>query len=122
VAKLRKVFDQLHERVAGLDVHKAQVTAAVRVPGPNGTRVQEVAEFRTTVQGLLALRDWLSAHGVTYVAMEATGVYWRPLWAVLEDVFECILCNARDVKQVPGRKTDVADAAWLAQQADPRVA
>jgi len=84
VAKLRKVFDQLDERVAGLDVHKAQVTAAVRVPGPDGTRVQEVAEFK----GLLALRDWLSAHGVTYVAMEATGVYWRPLWAVLEDPFE----------------------------------
>ena len=118
MAKLRKVFDRLHERVAGLDVHKAQVTAAVRVPGRDGVRVQEVAEFKTTVQGLLALRDWLSAHGVSYVAMEATGVYWRPLWAVLEDEFECILCNARDVKQVPGRKTDVSDAAWLAQLAE----
>jgi transposase len=118
VAKVQKVFDQLHERVAGLDVHKAQVTAAVRVPGEGGARVQEVAEFKTTVQGLLALRDWLCAHGVTYVAMEATGVYWRPIWAILEDDFECILCNARDVKQVPGRKTDVSDAAWLAQLAE----
>ena len=97
---LQKVFDQLHERVAGLDVHKAQVTAAVRVPGPDGTRLLEVTEFKTTVTGLLALSDWLSAHGVTYVAMEATGVYWKPIWAVLEDGFECVLCNARDVKQV----------------------
>ncbi|MCA1680092.1 MAG: IS110 family transposase [Actinobacteria bacterium] len=112
------MFDQLHERVAGLDVHKAQVTAAVRVPGRDGARVQEVAEFKTTVQGLLALRDWLCAHGITYVAMEATGVYWRPIWAILEDAFECILCNARDVKQVPGRKTDVSDCAWLAQLAE----
>jgi transposase len=119
VAKvLQKVFDQLHERVAGLDVHKAQVTAAVRVPGPDGGRLMEVTEFRTTVQGLLALRDWLSAHGVTYVAMEATGVYWKPIWAILEDAFECVLCNARDVKQVPGRKTDVCDAEWLAQLAE----
>ena len=115
---LQKVFDQLHERVAGLDVHKAQVTAAVRVSGPDGGRLMEVTEFRTTVQGLLALRDWLSAHGVTYVAMEATGVYWKPIWAILEDGFECVLCNARDVKQVPGRKTDVCDAEWLAQLAE----
>ena len=115
---LQKVFDQLHERVAGLEVHKAQVPAAVRVPGPDGGRLMEVTEFRTTVQGLLALRDWLSAHGVTYVAMEATGVYWKPIWAILEDAFECVLCNARDVKQVPGRKTDVCDAEWLAQLAE----
>jgi transposase len=112
---LKQVFDQIYERVAGLDVHKAQVTAAVRIPGPEGTRVCEVAEFSTTVRGLMALRDWLSAHRVTHLAMEATGVYWKPVWAVLEDDFECILCNARDVKQVPGRKTDVSDAAWLAQ-------
>ena len=115
---LQKVFDQLHDRVAGLDVHKAQVTGAVRVPGPDGGRLLEVTEFRTTVQGLLALRDWLSAHGVTYVAMEATGVYWKAIWAILEEDFECVLCNARDVKQVPGRKTDVSDAEWLAQLAE----
>ncbi len=112
---MKRVFDQIYERVAGLDVHKAQVTAAVRIPGPEGTRVCEVAEFATTVRGLMALRDWLSAHGVTDLAMEATGVYWKPIWAVLEDDFECILCNARHVKQVPGRKTDVSDAAWIAQ-------
>jgi transposase len=103
------------ERAAGLDVHKAQVTACVRVPGRGRARVQEVAEFQTTVRGLLALRDWLKAHRVRQVAMEATGVYWKPVWAILEDEFDCLLCNARHVKQVPGRKTDVSDAAWLCQ-------
>jgi transposase len=103
------------ERVGALDVHKAQLTAAVRVPGLDGVRVQEVAEFKTTVRELLALRDWLKAHGVTQVAMEATGVYWKPVWAILEDEFDCLLVNARHVKQVPGRKTDVTDAAWLSQ-------
>jgi transposase len=103
------------ERAAAMDVHKAQVTACVRIPGRGGERAQEVAEFQTTVPALLALRDWLKAHGVTQVAMEATGVYWKPVWAILEDEFDCLLCNARHVKQVPGRKTDVADAAWLCQ-------
>jgi transposase len=103
------------ERPGALDVHKAQVTACVRVPGPRGRREQRVAEFQTTVQGLLALRDWLGAHEVTHVAMEATGVYWKPVWAILEDAFELLLVNARHVKQVPGRKTDVSDAAWLCQ-------
>ena len=103
------------ERPAALDVHKEQVTACVRVPGARGRREQHVAEFRTTVQGLLALRDWLKAHAVTQVAMEASGVYWKPPWAILEDEFECLLVNARHVKQVPGRKTDVSDAAWLCQ-------
>ncbi|MDP9256426.1 MAG: IS110 family transposase [Actinomycetota bacterium] len=102
-------------RPAALDVHKEQVTACVRVPAGRGRREQHVAEFRTTVQGLLALRDWLGAHAVTQVAMEASGVYWKPPWAILEDEFECLLVNARHVKQVPGRKTDVADAAWLCQ-------
>jgi transposase len=102
-------------RAAGLDVHKAQVTACVRVPGRGGERAQEVAGFQTTVRGLLALRDWLKAHRVTQVAMEATGVYWKPVWAILEDDFDCLLVNARHVKQVPGRKTDVSDAAWLCQ-------
>src|SRR5437762_940899 len=103
------------ERAAGLDVHKAQVTACVRVPGRGGERAQEVAEFQTTVRGLLGLRDWLQAHQVRQVAPEATGVYWKPVWAILEDDFDCLLVNARHVKQVPGRKTDVSDAAWLCQ-------
>ena len=108
-------METIVERAAGLDVHKAQVTACVRVPGRGRERVQEVAEFQTTVRGLLALRDWLKAHRVRQVAMEATGVYWKPVWAILEDEFDCLLVNARHVKQVPGRKTDVSDAAWLCQ-------
>jgi transposase len=103
------------ERPGALDVHKARVTACVRTPGPRGRREQRLAEFPTTVQGLLALCDWLAAHEVTDVAMEATGVFWRPVWAILEDAFELLLVNARHVKQVPGRKTDVSDAAWLCQ-------
>jgi transposase len=109
-------METVFERVGALDVHKAQVTACVRVPAPaGGGREQHIAEFATTVRGLIALRDWLEAHRVTHVAMEATGVYWQPVWHVLEDDFELTLCNARHVKQVPGRKTDVSDAAWLCQ-------
>jgi transposase len=105
------------ERPAALDVHKQQVTACVRVPAGGG-RKQHVAEFPTTVTGLLTLRDWLSAHHVQQVTMEATGVFWKPVWAILEDEFECLLVNARHVKQVPGRKTDISDAAWLCQLAE----
>ena len=108
-------METIYERVGALDVHKAQVTACVRVPGPAGGREPQVAEFSTTVTGLVALRDWLAAHRVTHVAMEATGVYWQPVWHILEDDFELTLCNARHVKQVPGRKTDVSDAQWLCQ-------
>jgi transposase len=108
--------ETVFERVGALDVHKAQVTACVRVPGAAGRgREQHVSEFSTTVRGLVALRDWLAAHQVTHVAMEATGVYWQPVWHVLEDDLQLTLCNARHVKQVPGRKTDVSDAVWLCQ-------
>jgi transposase len=106
------------ERPGALDVHKAQVTACVRLPTDGGGREQHVAEFSTTVAGLLTLRDWLTAHGVTQVTMEATGVFWKPIWAILEDEFELLLVNARHVKQVPGRKTDVKDAEWLCQLAE----
>jgi transposase len=105
------------ERPGALDVHKAHVTACVRVPAKGG-REQHIAEFPTTVNGLLELRDWLAGHGVTQVVMEATGVYWKAPWAILEDEFDCLLVNARHVKQVPGRKTDVSDAAWLCQLAE----
>jgi transposase len=111
-------METIVERPAALDVHKAQVTACVRVPDGRGRREQHVAEFATTVRGLLGLRDWLAAHGVQQVVMEATGVYWKAPWAILEDEFECVLVNARHVKQVPGRKTDVSDAAWLCQLAE----
>jgi transposase len=106
------------ERPAALDVHKAQVTACVRIADEHGNREERVAEFATTVRGLLGLRDWLAAHRVQQVVMEATGVYWKAPWAILEDEFECLLVNARHVKQVPGRKTDVADAAWLCRLAE----
>ena len=108
-------METIFERVGALDVHKAQVTACVRVPDAAGRREPQLAEFQTTVQGLIALRDWLAAYGVTHVAMEATGVYWQPVWHMLEDDFELTLCNARHVKNVPGRKTDVGDAQWLCQ-------
>jgi len=89
------------ERPGALDVHKEHVTACVRVPVGGGRgREQHVAEFKTTVRGLLALRDWLAAHHVQQVVMEATGVYWKPCWAILEDRFELMLVNARHVKQV----------------------
>jgi transposase len=112
-------METIVERPGALDVHKAQVTACVRVPTADGKgREQHVAEFPTTVAGLLTLRDWLAAHRITQVTMEATHVYWKPVWAVLEDEFELLLVNARHVKQVPGRKTDVSDAAWLCQLAE----
>ena len=106
-------METIVERPAALDVHKASVMACARVPGADGRREEHVAEFASTVQGLLTLADWLDAHAVTQVVMEATGVYWKPVWAVLEDRFDCMLVNARHVKQVPGRKTDVLDAQWL---------
>ncbi len=111
-------METIVERPGALDVHKAQVTACVRVPADGGGREQHVAEFPTTVAGLLTLRDWLAAHAVTQVTMEATGVFWKPVWAVLEDDFELLLVNARHVKQVPGRRTDVSDAVWLCQLAE----
>lgn len=88
-------MDVIVERSVALDVHKEQMTACVRLPGADGAREEEVAQFRTTVRGLLTLHDWLEAHRVSQVAMEATGVFWKPVWAVLEDDFELLLVNAR---------------------------
>jgi transposase len=108
-------MERLIERCCGLDVHRDTVVACVRVPEPNGQRQQEVRTFGTTAAELLALRDWLEAHGVTDVAMESTGIYWRPVFYVLEEAFTCLLVNAAHIKQVPGRKTDVKDCVWIAQ-------
>jgi transposase len=111
-------MDVIVDRCAALDVHKQTVMAAVRRPGPGRSgRRQEVKEFSTFTAELMALRDWLVAEKVTQVAMEATGVYWRPIWNVLEEAasFELLLVNPRHVKNLPGRKTDVKDAEWLAQ-------
>lgn len=105
-------MEVLYPRCAGLDVHKDVIVAAVRcVSVP---RHHEVRSFATTTSGLLALSEWLASHGCTHVAMEATGVYWKPVWHVLEGDFELVLANAQHVRNVPGRKTDVGDAAWIA--------
>jgi transposase len=107
-------MEVLHPHCAGLDVHKESVVACVRhmVDGKVTTGVKT---FKTTTQELIALSDWLSAEGCTHIALEATGVYWKPIWHILSDgEFELVLANAAHVKNVPGRKTDVNDAMWLA--------
>jgi transposase len=106
-------MEVLYARCAGLDVHKETVVACARV-AEGGKVDQAVETFPTTTSGLLALADWLETHGVRQVAMEATGVYWKPVWHILEGAFELTLANAMHVKNVPGRKTDVNDAMWLA--------
>jgi transposase len=107
-------MEVLYPRCAGLDVHKDSVVAAVRLAEAGAART-EVRRFGTTTPDLLALADWLAERGCTHAAMEATGVYWRPVWHVLADGdLTLVLANAAHVKTVPGRKTDVADAAWLA--------
>ena len=108
-------MDTLVERCAGLDVHKATVAATVRVPGEDGGRHQDTRTFATTTAGLLGLSDWLASYGVTLVGMESTGVYWKPVYYVLEDRFTCWVLNAQHLRNVPGRKTDVADSAWICQ-------
>lgn len=106
-------MEVVHRRCAGLDVHKEEVVACVRVVA--GGRVRRMAErFPTTTRGLLALADWLETHAVTVVAMEATGVYWKPVWHLLEDRYRLILANAAHVRALPGRKSDMNDATWLA--------
>ena len=109
-------MERVVERCCGLDVHKASLTACVRVLAESGgPPYQEVREFATTTRGLLLLRDWLASFEVELVGMEATGVYWKPIYYLLEDDFELWLLNARHLKNVPGRKTDVKDAEWICQ-------
>jgi transposase len=105
-------MEVLYPRCAGLDVHKDNVVARIRcVCEPLH---DEVRTFATTTSALLELNEWLSSHAVTHVAMEATGVYWKPVWHLLEGDFELILANAQHIRNVPGRKTDVSDAGWIA--------
>ncbi len=106
-------MDVIYRRCAGLDVHKQTVVACARVAG-QGPLLQEVRTFATTTSGLLELVDWLESLHIEHVGMEATGVYWKPVWHILEGHFELVLANAAHVKNVPGRKTDVNDAVWLA--------
>ena len=107
-------MDVLIERGAGLDVHQATVVATVRVPGEGG-RQMVTETFGTMTPDLWALREWLQAYGVTHVALESTGVYWKPVYYMLEDAFTLLLINMQQLKRVPGRKTDVKDSEWLAQ-------
>jgi transposase len=107
-------MEQICERVAGLDVHRDAVAVCVRTPGPRGGVHAEKARFVTTTGGLAVLAGWLADRDVALVAMEATGVYWKPMYYALEDRFELWLCNDHYVKNVPGRKTDMSDAEWLA--------
>ena len=102
------------ERCCGLDVHQGTVVACLLVGAPGAQPTKEVRTFRTVTRDLEALRDWLRAAGVTHVGMESTGVYWRPVYAVLEGHFELIVGNARHIRNVPGRKTDVKDSEWIA--------
>jgi transposase len=107
-------MDVINERCCGLDIHKQTVVACLVVPGPDGQPVAETRTFGTMTDALLAMADWLVGAGCTHVAMESTGVYWKPIWNLLEGQFALLLVNARHVKRVPGRKTDVKDAEWLA--------
>jgi transposase len=107
-------MDLLHPLCAGLDVHKDTVVACLRRV-VDGRVERELRSFGTTTRELLALSEWLTSEGCRHVAMEATGVYWKPVWHILSDGdFELVLANARHVKNVPGRKSDVSDAVWLA--------
>jgi transposase len=104
----------VHRRCCGLDVHKKSVVACVLVSDPSGRPQREVRTFGTFTHEVLALADWLAERQVTHVALESTGVYWKPIWNLLEDRFALLLVNPRHIKAVPGRKTDVLDAEWLA--------
>lgn len=103
----------IHERCCGVDVHKKSVTACVMVTAHTGIATTQVRTFSTMTADLLALGDWLAGLGVTHVAMESTGIYWRPVYTLLEQDYEIVLVNAQHMKAVPGRKTDVRDAEWL---------
>ena len=108
-------MDILYTCCAGLGVHKDSVYACVRRLGPGGVARELVKVFGTMTPDLLALGDWLAAEGVTHVAMESTGVYWKPVYYLLEGRFTLLLANAQQLKRVPGRKTDVQDCAWIAK-------
>ncbi len=106
-------MELLHPRCAGLDVHKDTVVACVRLAADN-KYTMHLETFSTTTDGLLSLANWLEGHQVDHVAMEATGVYWKPVWHILEGSFELLLANPQHIKSVPGRKTDMKDAQWIA--------
>jgi transposase len=108
-------MDVIHTHCADLDVHKKTVVATLIVTDTKGRLLQKTGTFETMTASLLVLSDWLTAHEVTHVAMESTGEYWKPVYNLLEENFELLLVNARHIKAVPGRKTDVKDSEWIAE-------
>jgi len=108
-------MEVVYERCAGLDVHKKSVVACRIEPAAAGGWRKETRRFGTMTDDLLKLADWLRAGRVTAVAMESTGVYWKPVFNILESEFEVLVVNARHIKYVPGRKSDVSDAQWIAE-------
>ncbi len=107
-------METVHSRCAGIDIGKRSLTVCAITPGPRGESVRETRGFGTLTSELLRLADWLAEREITTVAMESTGSYWKPIWNLLEDRFELLLANAAHIKAVPGRKTDVRDAEWIA--------
>jgi transposase len=107
-------MEVMHAQCAGLDVHKKTVVGCVMISGPAGVVEKHTATFGTMTPDLLALSDWLKSQGVTHAAMESTGVYWRPIYQLLEGQFTLLVANAQHIRRMPGRKTDVTDAEWLA--------
>ena len=105
----------VYSHCCGLDVHKKTITACLLIPGAGGKGQHEIRRFGTMTRDLLELADWLQSQHVTHVAMESTGVYWKPVWNILEGQFEVVLVNAQHIKAVPGRKTDIKDCQWIAE-------
>lgn len=115
-------MEVLYPCCSGLDVHKKSITACVLWAEPKGRKRQQKRVFQTFTRDLRALAEWLKECGVTHVALESTGVYWKPVWNVLEGQFEVLLVNAQHIKAVPGRKTDQKDSEWIADSTAARAA
>ena len=108
-------MEVVYERCCGLDVHKKSVVACLITPSPDGKPIKETRSFGTMTEDIVSLCEWLDEAGCTVVAMESTGVYWKPIYNIMEGLFELLLVNAQSIKAVPGRKTDIKDAEWIAE-------
>lgn len=108
-------MDVLFKRCAGLDVHSESIVACVLIENENSEITKEIETFGTLTKDLFHLLKWLEDHKVSHIAMESTGIYWKPVYNILEDFFDITLANAQRIKNVPGRKTDVSDAEWIAK-------
>ncbi len=108
-------MDVLFKRCAGLDVHSESIVACVLIENENSEITKEIETFGTLTKDLFHLLKWLEDHKVSHIAMESTGIYWKPVYNILEDFFDITLANAQRINNVPGRKTDVSDAEWIAK-------